>query len=82
LARRRESAYPWDPEPIEEVNRLLGRVRVVLPSAPADLPVPPTEARSGRSLWRTPTDDALDALENLRAAVLTAHEQPGGTERH
>ena len=82
LQRRRESPYPWDTSPVEEYNRLLERARAALPSAAAKLPTVATTVPSGQRLWRTPTDDVLDALENLRAAILTAHEQPHGTERH
>ena len=82
LQRRRESPYPWDTRPVEEYNRLLERARVALPSAAARLPTVPATVPSGQQLWRTPTDDVLDALENLRAAILTAHEQPRGTERN
>ena len=72
--RRRSTPYPWDPEPIAEYNRLLERARAVLPSAPVDLPTPPADPAPGRRLWRTPTDDALEALESLRAAIATALE--------
>lgn len=78
--RRRESPYPWDPSPLDEYTRLLERARAALPAA--KLPAIPSTVPSGQRLWRTPTDEALDGLENLRAAVLTAHEQPRGTERH
>lgn len=80
LQRRRESPYPWDPAPLVEYNQLLERARAALPTA--GLPSVPGTAPSGQRLWRTPTDDALDAVENLRAAILTAYEQPRGTERH
>ena len=82
LRRRRESPYPWDPAPLDEYNRLLERVRATLPAVGLPLPTIASTAPSGQRLWRTPTDDALDAVENLRAAILTAYEQPRGTERH
>jgi hypothetical protein len=81
LRRRRESPYPWDTSPVEEYNRLLERARAMLPAVAAKLPTVTETAPSGQKLWRTPTDDVLDALENLRAAIVTAHEQPHGTER-
>jgi hypothetical protein len=82
LRRRRESPYPWDTGPIDEYNRLLDRARAALPAIAAKLPGIPATVPSGMRLWRTPTDDALDAIENLRAALITGYEQPRGTERH
>jgi hypothetical protein len=71
--RRARSPYPWDPTPVAEFNALLDRARAVLPEPPVDLPEPlPEPGPSGQHLWRTPTDDALQALENLRAAIATA----------
>ena len=71
VEQRRASPYPWDPSPIAEFNALLERVRTLLPGAPVRLPPPLTTPSTGR-LWRTPTEDALDALEALQAAIATA----------
>lgn len=68
-ARRASSPYPWDPAPIDEFNSLLERARAVLPAGPVALPPPLVEPPSGQRLWRTPTDDALQALERLRAVI-------------
>ena len=72
-ARRESSPYPWDPTPITDYNRLLERARTLLPAPPVELPEPRLPS-SGRPLWRTPTDEALEAVENLRAAIATALE--------
>lgn len=72
--RRRSTQYPWDPAPIEDYQRLHARARGLLPPG-ARLPEPaasPTQA--GQRLWRTPTDETLDGLESLRAAIATALE--------
>jgi hypothetical protein len=74
LERRRTSPYPWDATPIGEYNALLERARAHLPSAPVELPEPLTPPASGQRLWRTPTDDALQAVERLQAAIVTALE--------
>ena len=67
--RRGRSPYPWDPEPIDRYNRLLERARIVLQGGSVALPEPLAAPASGERLWRTPTDDALQALEQLRAAI-------------
>lgn len=74
LERRQTSPYPWDAAPIGEYNALLERARAQLPGAPVDLPEPLTPPASGQRLWRTPTDDALQSVERLRAAIVTALE--------
>ena len=74
VERRQSSPYPWDPTPIEQYNALLERARAHLPGAPVDLPEPLTPPQSGQRLWRTPTDDALQAVERLRASLATALE--------
>ena len=73
LERRRSTHQPWDPAPLEACNQLLARARAVLPAS-IHLPTLSNEPPLGQRLWRTPTDDALAALENLRAAVATALE--------
>lgn len=82
LAGRRESTYPWDAAPYEAYNALVERVRTVLPSVKPRLTALPGPAPAGARLWRTPADDALDAIEDLRAAIVIAREQTGGAERH
>ena len=72
IERRSRSPYPWDPAPIADYNALLARARAALPEAPVDLPEPLEPPAGGQRLWRTPTDDALQAIENLRAALTTA----------
>jgi hypothetical protein len=72
LERRGHTPYPWDPAPLETYSQLLAQARVLLPDPPLDLPELPTEPPSGQALWRTPTDEALEALESLQAAVNTA----------
>lgn len=69
--RRQTSAYPWDPSPLEAYHHLRERARAFLPEAPVHPPTPDQPLTGGR-LWRTPTDDALQALEELRAAIATA----------
>ena len=72
LERRGRTSYPWDPAPLETYRQLAAEVRMRLPGLPLDLPEPASEPPSGQSLWRTPTDDVLEALDGLQAAVNTA----------
>ena len=72
VERRGRTPYPWDPSPIDDYNALLERARAALPEAPVALPEPLEPPATGQRLWRTPTDDALQALENLRASLTTA----------
>jgi hypothetical protein len=72
--RRAESPYPWDAAPIGEANALLERARAVLPGEPVDIPEPLVVHPAGEQLWRTPTDEALQLLETLQAAITTALE--------
>jgi hypothetical protein len=74
VERRRTSPYPWDAAPIGEYNTLLERARAHLPGPPVELPEPLKPPVSGQRLWRTPTDDALQAIERLQAAITTALE--------
>ena len=73
LERRRSTHQPWDPAPLDACNQLLARARALLPAS-IHLPTLSNEPPLGQRLWRTPTDDSLAALENLRAAVATALE--------